>query len=444
MKKIFLTIISAAAILTACNQELIESQGQGSLSLDLSCKMNYTAVETRALTDEEIINGLSIDIVRPFDGWKVNYTPFSSIKGKVVELGSGSYTLTASSPVKKDAAFDQPIFEGSKNFDIRVGEVTSISLECTIANVKVDIKLSENFVTELSDYNVTVSNGKGALLWTKSATIDDFVPADDNGKTVYVGRKSGYFTVAPLTVTVDGHRKIDGSSATTTYTINDVAPANNHILCLDANVTGTLGGIKISISDEVNPIQQPIIVPGFEEEPVPGDGPAEGGDDNGDDNTGSGDDNPGTVTPPAESTAPKLVWEANPTYADMVIDDNLDANLVVEAPEGIVSFKVIVDSPQLSETIAAMSSYADDYTSGPAEMDLIADETLIETLAGMELGLPLGSDIVDKTAVPFPLSGLLPLIDMYGPESGTKHKFTLNVTDKKGQTLSQQVVFVTK
>ena len=77
-------------------------------------------------------------------------------------------------------------------------------------------------------------------------------------------------------------------------------------------------------------------------------------------------------------------------------------------------------------------------------MDLIGDETLIETLAGMELGLPLGSDIVDKTAVPFPLSGLLPLIDMYGPESGTKHKFTLNVTDKKGQTLSQQVVFVTK
>ena len=75
---------------------------------------------------------------------------------------------------------------------------------------------------------------------------------------------------------------------------------------------------------------------------------------------------------------------------------------------------------------------------------MIGDDTLIETLGGMELGLPLGSDIVGKTSVPFPLSGLLPLIDMYGPESGTKHKFTLNVTDSKDQVLSQQVVFVTK
>ena len=86
MKKIFYSIISAAAILTACNQEVIVPQGQGSLSLDLSCKTDYTEVETKALTDEEIINGLSIDIVRPFDGWKVNYTPFSTIRGVQIIL----------------------------------------------------------------------------------------------------------------------------------------------------------------------------------------------------------------------------------------------------------------------------------------------------------------------------------------------------------------------
>ena len=248
MKKIFYSIISAAAILTACNQEVIVPQGQGSFSLDLSCKIDYTEMETKALTDEEIINGLSIDIVRPFDGWKVNYTPFSTIRGKVVELGSGSYVLTASSPEKEDAAFDKPIFEGSKGFDIKVGEVTSISLECTISNLKVDVKLSENFVTELSDYTVTVSNGKGILTWVKSATVDDFVPADDKGKTVYMGKKSGYFTVAPITITVDGHRKIDGSTATTSYTITDVAAANNHIICLDAQVIGSLQGITPNTS----------------------------------------------------------------------------------------------------------------------------------------------------------------------------------------------------
>lgn len=440
MKKIFLTIISAAAILTACNQEVIIPQGQGSLALDLSCKMNYTEVETKAQTDEEIINGLSIDIVRPIDGWKVNYTPFSSIKGKVVELGSGSYVLTASSPVKLDAAFDQPIFEGSKPFDIAVGEVTSISLECTIANLKVDVKLSENFVTELSDYTVTVSNGKGILTWTKNATVDDFVPMADNGKTVYVGKKAGYFTVAPLTITVDGHRAIDGTTATTTYTITDVAAANNHILTLDAQVIGSLGNISITVSDDVNPIEQPIVVPGFEEKPVPGDDPT-GGDNTGGDNTGS--DDPVEPTP---STAPTLVWEANPTFANMTIDDNLDAYLVVNAPEGITSFKVLVDSPQLNPTIAALTSYEDTYDyegNPPAEMDMINDATLIENLGGMNLGLPLGDEISGKTSVPFPLSGLLPLIEVYNPASGTQHKFTLMVTDTKNQQLRQQLIFVT-
>lgn len=447
MKKIFYSIISAAAILTACNQEIINEDGQGSLSLDLSCKYNFTQVETKVQTDEEIINGLSIDIVRPYDGWKVNYTPFSSIKGKVVELGSGSYVLTASSPVKLDAAFDQPIFEGTKGFDIKVGEVTSISLECTISNLKVDIKLSDNFVKELSDYTVTVSNGKGILTWSKNANTDDFMPDAENGKTVYIGRKSGYFTVAPLTVTVDGHRGVDGSDASTTYLITDVAPANNHIICLDAVVTGELGGINISISNEVNEIPQDILVPGFNETPVPGDDPDQGDDDSGDDNPGgdnTGDDNTGNEpVDPTPSNAPSLVWEANPTFGPMNIDSNLDANLIINAPNRIKRFQVIVESEVLSPTIAALCSYADDYVDGtPATMDMISDEVLLENLSAMDLGLPLGDEISGATTVPFSLSGLIPLIDIYQPEAGAQHKFTLKVEDENGEILEKLLVFV--
>ena len=60
MKKIFYSIIAAAAILTGCNHELIVQEGTGSLALDLDCKMDYSDVETRASkTDDEIINALS-------------------------------------------------------------------------------------------------------------------------------------------------------------------------------------------------------------------------------------------------------------------------------------------------------------------------------------------------------------------------------------------------
>ena len=117
MKKIVYTIIAAAAILSGCNREIIVSEGTGSLALDLSCKSDYKDVVTKA-TDEEIINNLTIDIFRPYDQWSKTYAPFSSIRGKVVELGSGDYTLTASSPAKEHAAFEQPIYEGSKDFKI--------------------------------------------------------------------------------------------------------------------------------------------------------------------------------------------------------------------------------------------------------------------------------------------------------------------------------------
>lgn len=451
MKKIVYTIIAAAAILSGCNREIIVSEGTGSLALDLSCKSDYKDVVTKA-TDEEIINNLTIDIFRPYDQWSKTYAPFSSIRGKVVELGSGDYTLTASSPAKEHAAFEQPIYEGSKDFKIMTGQVSTVEVICSISNMKVSVFLSDNFVRELSDYTITVSNGKGTLSWNRNASEDDFKPVVVEGKTVFTGSQAGYFTVAPLTVRVDGHRAIDNTDASTQYLIENPSAADHHILNLDAKVTGQVGdvdengnviteGIKITISHEVNDINQIVSVPGFDEVPVPGDDNT--GDDSGDDNTG--DDNTGNEpVEPTPSTKPTLLWEANPDFLPMNIDENLNADLLINAPEKIKTFVVTVDSPQLSPTIAALCSYADTYVEGePADMDMIGDAVLVENLANMNLGLPLADEIAGQTTVPFSLSGLVPLINLYQPEAGDEHKFTLKVTDEKGQSMEQLVVFVT-
>lgn len=450
MKKIFFSIIAATAVFAGCNRVLIEQQGSGSLAIDLSCDSDLHKVESKA-TDEDIINDLVIDIRRPYDNWSVKYDPFSSIRGKVVELGSGDYILTASSPVKEHAAFDQPIYEGTKDFKILTGQVTTVDVICSITNVKVTINLSSNFVEELAHYTVTVTNGKGSLMWNKTAQNDDFKPVAIDGKTYFTGKETGWFTAAPLTVMIDGHRAIDNTSASAVKFIEIVNPADHHILNIDAKVTGQLGDvdengevikqpIKITISHDVNPIDQTIVVPGFDEIPVPGDDPSSGddtGDDTGGDNTGGND-----PVDPTPSAAPSLVWEANPDFSPMNIDENLDANLMVIVPKKVKTFEVIVDSEVLSSTIAALCSYADSYSEGPATMDMIGDETLLENLAGMNLGLPLGEDILGKETVPFSLSGLIPLIDLYQPESGAQHKFTLKVTDEEGNVLEKLLIFV--
>ena len=428
MKKISYSIIAAAIALTSCNTEVFISEGKGEMMLDLSCSSEYNIVGTKAESDEDIINNFSVKIVRPADGWTKTFEPFSSIKGTVISLGSGNYTITASSPVKEDAAFDQPVYEGSTDFTISTGQVANVSLICKVSNVKVSLQLSKNFVEELSDYSITVTNGKGILKWEKNANQTDFKPVIVEGETLYTGIKSGYFSVAPLTIQVNGHRSLDNSSASTSYFINDPKAADHHILKLDANVTGTLGGISITIDNTVNDIENTVTVPGFEEIPVPGDEPQD-----------PGTEEPGTEEPgtdPEPSTAPTLVWDANPTFAPMAINDAMNADLVVNAPEKIAQFKVKVDSPNLTAAIQGLT------TDGSDTMDLVNDAAMIEFLAN--LGIPTGENIVGKTTVNFFITDLVKMINMYGPEAGTQHHFILIVTDEKGQEMNKKVTFVSE
>ncbi len=433
MKRILYFIIAAAAILAGCNTEIIVYEASG-VSFDLECKTDYTPVVTvadsKASSDDDIINALSIDIERQDDGWKKKYAPYSTVRGTVIELAPGSYNLTASSPEKKDAAFDQPIFEGTTEFEIMTGRITELeTITCEIRNTMVTICLSENFVNSLSAYTVTVSNGKGNLSWNKNPEVDDFEPTVEKGKTVYVGTKAGYFTPSSLTVTVHGILG-EGFEARTTKIIADVNAAEHHKIYLDANVNGGLdfGDDFITVSHDVNPITKEFLVP----TPEGGSGD-DSGDDSGNDDSGDSGDG---------SDAPYLVWDANPDFSPMNIDENLDADLVIHAPGKIAEFLVIVDSEVLSPTIAALCSYADDYEGGEAVMNLLGDDVLIENLANMGLGLPLGDEIEGKTEVPFSLSGLIPLIDIYQPEAGAQHKFTLKVTDEADNTYEKLLIFV--
>ena len=161
---------------------------------------------------------------------------------EILELGAGEYTITASSPTIKDAAFDLPIYGASQNFKIRTGEVTPISLVCTLQNMKVSFVPSENFKKELSNYTVTVTNaaswtatdvGEKTLVWTKA--------------DVEAG-KAGYFSVAPLSVKIDGYRAIDGSEAHAAMNITNVAAKDHHIIKLDAKVTGS-SSLSLIVND---------------------------------------------------------------------------------------------------------------------------------------------------------------------------------------------------
>ncbi len=442
MKKIFYSIMAAAALLTGCNNSLIVQQGTGSLSFDVDFDVELKNVITTKASAEEndIINSLMIDIERDEDPefvWEPK--PYIELRSKPIELGAGSYTMTASSPERKEAAYDQPIFEGSTKFNIEVGQVSKASIVCSVVNTKVSLVLSERFNNELSSYTITVTNGRGTLTWTKASDYSDFqrVVLQD-GTVRYTAIKAGYFTVGPLAVTVSGLR-YDGTEAGIKYQITNVNAAENHILNLDANVTGSLNGITITINPSVKDVDEPVVVPGFEEIPVPGDGPS-GGDDNGGNETPDTPENPGDD---AESSLPHLVWEKNPTFMAMNLSADsgsyslvngtpmTDVKLVIKAEKGIRDFIINVNSVGLAPFIAFMAGGLP-VTNDTVTMDLINNNQIYQNLKPDLPGLPMKDELSGKTEVNMDMTDLVPMINAASPSVGDVHVFNIVIIDEDG------------
>lgn len=431
MKKILYILALAAAVLSCMRtpkdgdgEGYFNDGGLGRLSLDLSSNDQFN---TKA--DNASVADLKISIVRKHDRYTIDYDRFGDMP-QIVELGSGEYTLNAESPVIKDADWDLPIYGGSADFVIRTGELTAVSLVCGIQNVKVTFVLSANFTRELSNYTVSVTN---AASWDAADVAEKTLQWD---KDKLDNNAAGFFTVAPLLIHVYGYRAVDGEAANLDFTVSNVKAKDHHIITLDANVTGQVGGIQITLDDSVNAVTTDVDVPGFDEVPV--DGPGDSGND---DPTDPQNPDPGTGgNDPQPSTAPTMTWAANPTFAPTPITDPMDVNILIEAPKGIKSFVVNVNSDALSGTIAALG--ATDHGDGTVDMDMIENDELCENLDGMGLGIPTKDALKDQTSVLFSLSNLIPMINVYSPAPGSEHIFTLSVVDNDNQSLVQPIVFV--
>ena len=155
-KTVYAIMIIVAAVLCGCKKARPEG-GIGTLQLKASATGDYITKSTNSDIKEFVIT-----ITRPADGWQRVYPRYADMPQNV-ELGSGAYTVTASSLDQADAAWDQPIYKGSAEFTISAGEMTPVSLVCTLANMKVTIEPTENFLNELSQFDVTITNAAISL-----------------------------------------------------------------------------------------------------------------------------------------------------------------------------------------------------------------------------------------------------------------------------------------
>ena len=421
MKRIFITIMAAAAVLASCDTKEVETRkGEGTFmlqSLTADTDLKDVQVGTKALPGElnenQLIANMELTIKNTQDANLKQTFNYLDIVNKPVQLATGSYTVSAVSAGGKDAAWDQPLLSGSTNFEVKPNTVSPVKVFCGLTNAVVSIKCSDTFTTEVSDYNIKVSDAKGNFLtWTKENIGND-----------------GYFTANELNVTIEGKRSLDGNStATVTGTIKNIQAKDHIILNIDAKVTGQVQNITLKVDGTVNQQNVTITVDDFEEIEIP------------DPSQPDPTPTPDPEEPEVDPDAPSLVWESNPTFEEREIQDKMDVEIVIKAPKAIKGFKVKVESPALFGILVGNVGLPEniDNENKIVTLDLIGDAKVVEQFTMF----PTGDKVKGKTEVLFSLSTLVPMIKNFSPEPGSHHVFTLNLEDGAGNTLTQAVSFI--
>lgn len=420
MKRIFITIMAAAAVLASCdNAEVAGLKGKGTFmlqSVTANTDLNDVQVKPHGLPAElnqdKLLAALELTIKNSEDANLKQTYKYLDIVNKPVELSTGKYTVSAVSTDAKDAAWDQPLFAGSTDFAVVANAVSPVNLICSMTNAVVSIKCSDTFKTEVNDYNIKVSDAKGNFLtWTKDNIAED-----------------GYFTAKELTVTIEGKRSLDNSTATVTGTIQNIQAKDHITLNIDARVTGQVQQIVVTVETKVNDKPVDIFVDGFEEIEIP------------DPSQPDPTPTPDPEEPEVDPNAPSLVWESNPTFEEREIQDKMDVEIVIKAPKAIKGFKVKVESPALFGILVGNVGLPEniDNENKIVTLDLIGDAKVVEQFTMF----PTGDKVKGKTEVLFSLSTLVPMIKNFSPEPGSHHVFTLNLEDGAGNTLTQAVSFI--
>lgn len=424
MKRIFITIMAAAAVLASCDTKEVETRkGEGTFmlqSVTANTDLNDVQVKPHGLPAElnqdRLLAALELTIKNSEDANLKQTYKYLDIVNKPVELSTGKYTVSAVSTDAKDAAWDQPLFAGSTDFAVVANAVSPVDLTCSMTNAVVSVKCSDTFKTEVNDYNIKVSDVKGNFLtWTKDNIAED-----------------GYFTAKELTVTIEGKRSLDNSTATVTGTIKNIQAKDHIILNIDAKVTGQVQQIVVTVDGSVKDRNENIFVDGFEEIEIP------------DPSQPNPTPTPDPEEPKVDPDAPSLVWESNPTFAMLPLKQIMDVDIKILAPKKIKTLMVKVKSDALFDALKLMVTADDkhvDSVNKIVTLDLINDEKAVNSLSGAPAFLPTGDNVKGHTELSLPLSKLVPMIGSLGPEINSIHYFTLVLTDEASNVLEKELAF---
>lgn len=267
MKKLYsiFLVLMVFALYSCENNEDFSETGYIQLALDKDI-----SVITKAninISDEPLsveVKNAAGNVVKKYDNF------YSEAASSRIALPSGSYTVQAySNKNLEKSGFEQAYYASPvTQVTVKAGEVQTLKLVCTLANIKVSVEYTEAIRKYFKKYQATVSNDYGSILFTETE------------------KRAAYFAPEPLSVRLDltnntdqqffVKKEISDTKPREYYKLRfDVEPATDEEAGADFNIVieamdaDTTFVLKVPVADSSYGKEKPVFEegewPSFEE-----------------------------------------------------------------------------------------------------------------------------------------------------------------------------------
>lgn len=242
----------------SCKDSLGLSEKEGFLNLSIGVSDKVNVVSRSLSVEEQTI--LEQDCkVRIYSGETLvqKYQGIDNVPAQI-QLVNGDYSVRVTAGDSVAASFEQRFFEGKKDFSIEKGAVSTVEVNCGIANTVVAIVWDESLKEIFKeDYQVTVTSSTGELVYSS---------ANANDKGYFSLPEDSRKLTCKFRATTLGGKIYESSSE-----LSDLSPATLYNLTYSYKdmEAGPTGGVALNIKVEEVPLgdtytitlkQRPVIV----------------------------------------------------------------------------------------------------------------------------------------------------------------------------------------
>lgn len=222
-------------LLSSCNEDGKNGFPTGILYLNVEEDATMLTKAENAVTYESLQVAILQGEEDAQDTVKVFNDYLKDVKNQRLILPIGKYTIAVRSNGVEGAGWETPLYMGQEEVEVKQGEITNTKVVCTIANTKVSVIYEDALKNYFTDYQTTVSNPSGTLLYTR----DEY--------------RSGFFTPEKLTVQLKLVNK-DGNEFVMKKVYPEIEPQYHYrfIYAISNDDTSDQGGFNVDIDVDKN------------------------------------------------------------------------------------------------------------------------------------------------------------------------------------------------